>query len=55
MSLVTWLALEVSIVGVIAVARFVRGRASSNRLDAGSVSDQWIAEHRASQNNGSRR
>jgi hypothetical protein len=53
-SLLAWLALA-AIIGLVSVTRFVRGRPNANRLDVGSVSDRWVAEHRASQSNGSTR
>jgi hypothetical protein len=50
-SFIAWFALAAGVVGLV-VTRFMRGRANSNRLDVGSVSDRWVAEHRASQSNG---
>jgi len=52
-TVITWIVLAAGIVGLMVVARLLRGRSESARLDVGSVSDQWIAEHRAGQSNGS--
>jgi hypothetical protein len=46
-----WLALGV-LAGIGMIGRWVRRRKNSNKVDVGSVSDQWIAEHRAGQNDG---
>jgi hypothetical protein len=55
-SFVTWLALAAAdIIGLVGVTRFMRGRANANKPDIGSVSDRWVAEHRASQSNASTR
>ena len=46
MSKAVWIAIGASVVGLLAVVRILRRKTDSRRLDAGSVSDQWIAEHR---------
>ena len=46
-----WLALGV-LAGIVMIGRRVRRRRNSNKMDVGSVSDQWIAEHRSGQNDG---
>lgn len=51
MSWVAWFALA-ALAGTVVIVRAVRGRTNSNKVDVGSVSDQWVAEHRASQSNG---
>jgi hypothetical protein len=54
MSWVAWFALA-ALAGTVVIARVVRGRTNSHKVDVGSVSDQWVAEHRASQTNSSMR
>lgn len=40
-----WLAVAVGLTAVVAIVRVVRGK-GARRLEVGSVSDQWVAEHR---------
>jgi hypothetical protein len=54
MSWIAWFGLA-AVAGAIIMTRVVRGRTTSRKVDVGSVSDQWVAEHRASQTNGSTR
>jgi hypothetical protein len=54
MSWIAWFVLA-AVAGAIVMTRVVRGRATSRKVDVGSVSDQWVAEHRASQTDGSTR
>ena len=54
MSGTLWLAIAAGIAAAIAVARMVRGRGSARRLEVGSVSDQWVAEHRRDSEPGNR-
>jgi hypothetical protein len=37
-----------ALAGIVVIARVMR-RTQSHNVDVGSVSDQWVAEHRASQ------
>jgi hypothetical protein len=53
-SWIAWFALA-AVASAIVMTRVVRGRATSRKVDVGSLSDQWVAEHRASQTNGSTR
>jgi hypothetical protein len=46
MSGAVWLAVAVSIVTVVAIVWLVRTKTNARRLDVGSVSTQWVAEHR---------
>ena len=43
-----WFALA-ALAGIVVVVRVVGGHAHLQNVDFGSVSDRWIAEHRASQ------
>jgi hypothetical protein len=45
MSIAAWIGIGVGLVGALA-AMFIHYR-SSNTRDLGSVSEQWIAQHRA--------
>ena len=45
MSVAVWLIAAVGIASVLGIVRLLRGKTSARRLDVGSVSDQWIAEH----------
>lgn len=47
-----WFALA-ALVGIVVTVRMVGGRAGSPEADVGSVSDQWVAEHRAGQSDDS--
>jgi hypothetical protein len=49
MSIGVWIAIGVAIVGLIALARFSGPRRRGDVADLGSVSEQWISEHRAGQ------
>ena len=46
-----WLAAGSLAIAVFAVVRVLKGVISSRKLDAGAVSDRWIAEHRAGSGN----
>ena len=46
MTWAAWFALA-AIAGVVAIVRMVGGRTGSQNVEIGSVSDQWVAEHRA--------
>lgn len=48
MTWAAWFALG-ALAGTVIVVRVMRGRAHSQRADLGSLSDQWVAEHRAGQ------
>ena len=45
MSVAVWLALAVGMATLLGLMRFFR-RTGARRLDVGSVSHQWVAEHR---------
>lgn len=44
-----WIGIAVTLVGVIAVAFVSRHRRHGRLSDLGSVSEQWMSEHRAGQ------
>jgi uncharacterized membrane protein YuzA (DUF378 family) len=45
-SVVVWLALAVvGIATVLAIVRLFRAKSTARRLDVGSVSHHWVAEH----------
>jgi hypothetical protein len=48
MSTAAWIAICLGIVGVISLIRFAFPR-RHGEVDLGSVSEQWISEHRAGQ------
>jgi hypothetical protein len=48
MTWAAWFALG-ALAGTVVIVRVLRGRMHSQNLDIGSVSDHWVAEHRASQ------
>lgn len=45
MSGAVWFAIAVGVTAVVAIVRVVRGK-GARRLEVGSVSDHWVAEHR---------
>ena len=45
MSIVVWLTLAVGIATVLAIVRSLLAKSTARRLDVGSVSSQWVAEH----------
>jgi hypothetical protein len=45
MSVAVWLTLAAGIATVLAVVRVFLAKSTARRLDVGSVSSQWIAEH----------
>jgi hypothetical protein len=47
-----WLGVAVGIATVLAIVRVFRTKSSARRLDVGSVSGQWVAEHRVESGNG---
>jgi hypothetical protein len=47
-----WFAMVVGVVTAIAVVRGRRAAGRSRGLDVGSVSDRWVAEHRADSSHG---
>ena len=47
MPMFIWLIVAAGIVTVVAIVRVVRTKTNARKLDAGSVSDQWVAQHRA--------
>jgi hypothetical protein len=49
-----WVALAIAALGAI-VKRVARWRARGSQSNLGSVSDQWVAEHRLANNNDSPR
>jgi hypothetical protein len=50
MSTAVWIAVALmSLIGIITVVRLSRPRRQSAGSDLGSVSEQWISEHRAGQ------
>jgi hypothetical protein len=46
LSIAVWLIAAVGIASVLGIVRALRRKTSARRLDVGSVSDQWMAEHR---------
>lgn len=52
MTYAAWFGLA-ALAGIVVIVRVVGGRARSQTVDVGSVSDQWVAEHRASQDDDS--
>jgi hypothetical protein len=46
MSNAIWIAVAAGIVTVVAIVRVLRAKITACRLDVGSVSNQWVAEHR---------
>jgi hypothetical protein len=51
MSAAIWIAIATGIVTVIAVLRVFRAKSTARKLDVGSVSKQWVAEHRIGSRN----
>jgi hypothetical protein len=51
MTRILWVAFGAGLAGVISVL-LIRARARSARLDVGTVSEQWVAEHRAGLDDG---
>jgi hypothetical protein len=50
MSTAGWIAVALtSLIGIVAFVRLARPRRQSGGSDLGSVSEQWISEHRAGQ------
>jgi hypothetical protein len=47
-----WFAVIAGITTVLVVLRVVLAKSSARRLDVGSVSTQWITEHRVESGNG---
>jgi hypothetical protein len=47
-----WFALA-ALAGLVVAVRVAGGRTGSHDVDVGSVSDQWVAEHRAGQSDDS--
>jgi len=47
-----WVLLGSVVVGTIVVTLVLRAKSTPRSSDLGSVSDQWVAEHRAGQDNG---
>ena len=47
-----WVVATAGVVVVMAAGGVFFARASGRRLDAGSVSDHWVAEHRADSGDG---
>jgi hypothetical protein len=47
-----WFALA-ALAGIVVAVRVAGGRTGSRNVDVGSVSDQWVAEHRAGQSDDS--
>ena len=47
-----WFAVA-ALAGIVVMVRLAGGRARLQNVDFGSVSDRWVAEHRASQDDGS--
>jgi len=45
MSVVVWLTLAVGIATVLAIVRLLWAKSTARRLDVGSVSNHWVAEH----------
>lgn len=52
MTWAAWFGLA-AVAGIVVIVRVVGGRTHSHNVDVGSVSDQWVAEHRASQSDDS--
>ena len=52
MTWAAWVALA-ALAGIVVMVRVVGGRARLQNVDFGSVSDRWVAEHRASQDDDS--
>ena len=52
MTYAAWFGLA-ALAGIVVIVRVVGGRARSHSVDVGSVSDQWVAEHRATQDDDS--
>jgi hypothetical protein len=46
MSNAIWIAVAAGIVTAVATVRVLRAKTATSRLDVGSVSNQWVAEHR---------
>jgi hypothetical protein len=46
MSGAVWLAIAAGVMAIVVIVRLVRGKGAAPRLEVGSVSDQWVAEHR---------
>jgi hypothetical protein len=46
-----WLAFGTYVAIVTAIARILRRKAKARRVDVGSVSSQWVAEHRVESGN----
>jgi hypothetical protein len=52
MSGIIWFAVAVGIGTMLVVVGVVRAKSSARRLDLGSVSTQWITEHRVGSGDG---
>ncbi len=52
MSVAIWLAVAVGIATVLGIVRILRAKNDARRLDVGSVSTQWLTEHRVGSGNG---
>ncbi len=51
MSVAIWLAVAVGIATVLGIVRILRAKNDARRLDVGSVSTQWLTEHRVGSGN----
>jgi hypothetical protein len=47
MTTMRWFLVGIIVAGVAGTAFIARVRSRNKRLDVGSVSDQWVAQHRA--------
>jgi hypothetical protein len=47
-----WLVIGAGIATVFAIVRVYRAKRTARRLDVGSVSNQWVVEHRVGSDNG---